>query len=885
MGQRELKKCVYCGETFKFSFNEVKCPFCGNVNHVVEDGFEEKLLQAKTSLNTYDFSDADELYFNLANSTDDPSKKALALWGRLLATFGVVYIRSFKDNKYIPTFANVNKEVKSLKESLFFKAIMELDLKPKEKQEYIDLCEELNSQYVKIHEDLSRVKEYDVFICVKISLSTATRKNVEGFTLDSKIANDVYNELVKKNLKVFYSEKCLKGVEYDAQILSALVRSKRLIIISSSREYLDSPWVQSEWRRWLNFIKLGEKKENTITLYTIEKLSLPYALNNKNVKVVSSQLELLENFKEKSEHNAEQVDEAIELVSKMKQDMIFLSYVEKINQEIKLLPNEERNNILNIKELRKINQAYSKAKDLLEIEKAVDELNNYNIKDKEWADKVFSLKKNISRIKSEDSISKVKLHELLSQAKKVRRKNFLMKIIRKMPLLLSGSLIIFAGIFALSLTIFQPMNKYEKGSKYLESNEYENAVKYLSNNNYKDSKELLTFANACVNLKNNEIVLAVERIESIKGKIHITYNPNGGQIENLTQDISSLEENFYTPLHDDDFIGWSVEEVKVFSVDNYEVSIKMIANYKLKEYKITYVLNGANPISNPISFTREDEFEITNPTRIGYEFSGWIVDGNKEEKVENVKIEKNTNRDIILEATWTLKKYTITYNLDGGSNNEENPIEYYVDKKKEETSYESKIILKSPTKNGYYFLGWFQDQKKIEVINKNLAKDLTLTAKWKPITYNCILHIDSEIDIDGPLHFSFSIEDEKTIPLASKKGYSFIGWYDSKSNKVLESTTTKDFFSDLDLYPLFTPNKYKVTLVVCLDGVLDSNLTQEIDVYYDDLVKLPNLVIDGYYFNNWYLDEEMTIALSSNTFTYKYEEDLVLYGNFIKESE
>ena len=45
MGQIELKKCVYCGETFKFSFNEVKCPFCGNVNHVVEDGFEEKLQE------------------------------------------------------------------------------------------------------------------------------------------------------------------------------------------------------------------------------------------------------------------------------------------------------------------------------------------------------------------------------------------------------------------------------------------------------------------------------------------------------------------------------------------------------------------------------------------------------------------------------------------------------------------------------------------------------------------------------------------------------------------------------------------------------------------------------------------------------------------------
>ena len=64
MVKGEVRKCVYCGETFKFSFTDSKCPYCGSVNHLIDDDFEDTLLQAKNSLNTYDFSDADELYFS-----------------------------------------------------------------------------------------------------------------------------------------------------------------------------------------------------------------------------------------------------------------------------------------------------------------------------------------------------------------------------------------------------------------------------------------------------------------------------------------------------------------------------------------------------------------------------------------------------------------------------------------------------------------------------------------------------------------------------------------------------------------------------------------------------------------------------------------------------
>lgn len=84
--------------------------------------------------------------------------------------------------------------------------------------------------------------------------------------------------------------------------------------------------------------------------------------------------------------------------------------------------------------------------------------------------------------------------------------------------------------------------------------------------------------------------------------------------------------------------------------------------------------------------------------------------------------------------------YSITYNLDGGTNNSANPSTYNV-------LYG--VSLKNPTKTGYTFLGWYEGNKKVTGINEGAnatfssSNDLytklsarktgnvTLTAKWK----------------------------------------------------------------------------------------------------------------------------------------------------------
>lgn len=72
------------------------------------------------------------------------------------------------------------------------------------------------------------------------------------------------------------------------------------------------------------------------------------------------------------------------------------------------------------------------------------------------------------------------------------------------------------------------------------------------------------------------------------------------------------------------------------------------------------------------------------------------------------------------------KTYSISYELDGGTNNAANPTEY--------STGNDKIVLKAPEKKGYTFEGWFLDNNYKTVITEILAEsaqDYVLYAKWK----------------------------------------------------------------------------------------------------------------------------------------------------------
>ncbi|MEE0514422.1 MAG: TIR domain-containing protein [Emergencia sp.] len=98
---------------------------------------------------------------------------------------------------------------------------------------------------------------YDVFICYKETGASGTR------TKDSTLAQDIYYQLNAEGYKVFFSRITLEdklGHEYEPYIFAALNSAKVMIVVGTSAENYNAPWVKNEWSRYLALMRKDRNK-------------------------------------------------------------------------------------------------------------------------------------------------------------------------------------------------------------------------------------------------------------------------------------------------------------------------------------------------------------------------------------------------------------------------------------------------------------------------------------------------------------------------------------------------------------------------------------------------------------------------------------------------
>lgn len=96
------------------------------------------------------------------------------------------------------------------------------------------------------------------------------------------------------------------------------------------------------------------------------------------------------------------------------------------------------------------------------------------------------------------------------------------------------------------------------------------------------------------------------------------------------------------------------------------------------------------------------------------------------------------------------ERYTITYILNGGTNNSANPTGY--------TPETDTIVLRDPVRDGYKFEGWYQDaafRVKVTEIIKGSKGNLTLYAKWSEDPTAGLPQVDMTLT-DGNVIMGFS---------------------------------------------------------------------------------------------------------------------------------
>jgi len=281
MAKIEALKCAWCekvqenNEYFTIDNYLFQCMQCGSIN-IIDTTLDTNFNVAHSEMKSYNFDRAKELYQQIANENKGKNDEAyaLALKGQLFAEFGILYLKSSRENFSLATINrlpnNYDKinSIKEINKGYYYKEIKSLKIKQELKDNIFNEIEILDEQYRKIKYNLENKEENDVFICTKISSLDANQE----YTEDSEVADKLYERLQQEGFKVFYSKKSkISGAHPDATIMSELIKSKQLVVIASKEEHLASPWVKSEWKRWMNFISVKKKKEDSLTFYFLDQ--------------------------------------------------------------------------------------------------------------------------------------------------------------------------------------------------------------------------------------------------------------------------------------------------------------------------------------------------------------------------------------------------------------------------------------------------------------------------------------------------------------------------------------------------------------------------------------------------------------------------------------
>ena len=251
-------QCKCCGGSLKVEEGTSTgvCEYCGSTMTIpkVDD---EKILNLFNRANHLrmksEFDNARIVYENIVA---EDKKNAEAYWGICLCKYGIEYVTDPNTEQMIPT-CHRSSFTSILQDGDYASAL-----------EYADsvaqgVYREEAAQIAVIQEKLLEVsgkeEPYDIFICYKESDEGGRR------TKDSVRAQDLYYELTKKKYRVFFSRISLKGKigkEYEPYIFSALNSSRIMIVVGTSEENMNAPWVKNEWSRFLSLMK--ERQDKTL---------------------------------------------------------------------------------------------------------------------------------------------------------------------------------------------------------------------------------------------------------------------------------------------------------------------------------------------------------------------------------------------------------------------------------------------------------------------------------------------------------------------------------------------------------------------------------------------------------------------------------------------
>ena len=298
------------------------------------------------------------------------------------------------------------------------------------------------------------------------------------------------------------------------------------------------------------------------------------------------------------------------------------------------------------------------------------------------------------------------------------------------------------------------------------------------------------------------------------------YNLNGGELPTGKGNLSE-----YTVETSDivlenptrcgyEFVGWKFwDDSDVSASTNFSIkkgttgNLSIVAVWKaLDSYTVSYDANGGTETSETQHKYKGESLTISSGEdleRTGYTFVCWNTEKNGMGIDYNPNDSYRADADLRLYAKWNPVKYSIQYDLNGGTiQNDANPKEYTIET-------DTFTLLNPDEREGYRFLGWKESGYADESVSENISIEKGSTenkffiAMWKQLN-KCTITFDAngadESCIPTPLTVyegdSFSVPPSSSL---CRDYYVFIGWNTVSDGSGITYRESERFCADRDI--------------------------------------------------------------------------------------
>ena len=335
----------------------------------------------------------------------------------------------------------------------------------------------------------------------------------------------------------------------------------------------------------------------------------------------------------------------------------------------------------------------------------------------------------------------------------------------------------------------------------------------------------------------------------------VSYNANGGEIQsgssseiktfgNTLGNFPSVSRKGYT------LKGWYTASSGGTQVTTSSTVPSANTTYYAQWTPVTYTITYDNVDSTDglkTSYNIETAtFTLGTPTRTGYTFTGW-TGSNGTTAQTSVSIVEGSTGNLTYKANWTPTKYSISYNLNGGSLSGQTS-QYTIES--------DAITLPTPTKTGYTFVGWTGSngstaQTSVTIPAKSTGNK-TYTANWTANNYTITYKANGGTGDDQSQTATYGTTWTSKDAVFTRDGYTLTSWNtlaDGKGTKYSLNTAQIDKqLANVTLYAQWTPITYSITYN--LDGGSISGQKTSYDIETSSFT-LPTPTKEGYTFTGW----------------------------------